>query len=76
MVFVFSNSSCLLGSSSTMSHETLLEARAGYSDGINVSYIDDICNVAISEKNPREPQECKIALRNMGACEGIQARLD
>ena len=76
MVFVFSNSSFLLGSSSTMSHETLLEARTGYSYDIKVSYIDDIYNVAISEKHPREPEARKIALRNMGACEGIQARLD
>ena len=75
MVFVFSNSSFLFGSSSTMSHETLLKARAGHTYDIEVSYIDDIYNVAISEKHPREPKGRKIALRGMGACEAIQARL-
>ncbi len=75
MVFVFSNSS-LLGSSSTMSHETLFKTRAGYTYDIKVSYIDDIYNVAISEKHPREPKAQIIALRDMAACEATQARND
>ena len=75
MVFVFSNSSFLFGSSSTMRHETLLKARAGHTYDIEVSYIDDIYNMAISEKRPGAPKARKIALRSMGACEGIQARL-
>ena len=75
MVFVFSNSSFLFGSSSTMRHETLLKARAGHTYDIEVSYVDDIYNVAISEKHPAAPKARKIALRSMGACEGIQARL-
>ncbi len=76
MVFVFSNSSFLFGSSSTMRHATLLKTRAGHTYDIEVRYMDDIYNVAINEKHPREPKARKIALRGMGACEDIQARLD
>ena len=51
-----------------MSHEILLEARAGYHYDIRVSYVDDIYNVAISETDPRTTGERKIAVRDISAC--------
>jgi hypothetical protein len=71
MAFVFSNSSFLGGSRSTMSHETLLEARAGYHYDIGVSYVDDIYNVAISETHPRTTDARKIAVRDISACKSL-----
>ncbi len=74
MVFVFSNSSFLANSSSTMSHETLLKARAGYNYDIKVSYMDDIYNVAISENHSREPKGRNIDLRDLSACKSNGVR--
>jgi len=71
MVFVFSNSSFLGSSRSTISHETLLEARRGHNYDISVNYIDDIYNVAINEKNPRNPDGHKIAVRDMSTCKAL-----
>jgi len=71
MAFRFSNSSFLASSRSTMSHETLLEARAGYNYGIKVSYVDDIYNVTITEKHPRSPKAREIDLRDINACKAL-----
>ena len=71
MAFVFSNSSFLASSRNSISHETLLEARAGYNYDIRVSYIDDIYNVAISEKHPEKPGGRKIDFRDISACKAI-----
>ena len=71
MVFVFSNSSFLGSSQSTISHETLLEARRGHNYDISVNYIDDIYNVAINEKDPRNPDGRKIAVRDISACKAL-----
>ena len=68
MAFRFSNSSFLASSRSTMSHETLLNARAGHSYAVQISYIDDIYNVTITEKHPRNPRGREIGLRDIGAC--------
>ena len=68
MVFVFSNSSFLANSRSSISHETLLRARAGYNYDIKVSYIDDIYNVAIKETHPRKSKGREIELRDISAC--------
>ena len=71
MVFVFSNASFLGGSQSTISHETLLEARRGHNYDISVNYIDDIYSVAINEKGPRNPDGRKIAVRDISACQAL-----
>jgi hypothetical protein len=71
MVFVFSNSSFLGSSRSTLSHEALVEARAGYHYDIRVSYVDDLYNVAISETDPRTTGERKIAVRDISACKSL-----
>lgn len=71
MAFRFSNSSFLASSRSTMSHETLLEARAGYNYGIKVSYVDDIYTVTITEKHPRSPNGREIDLRDINACKAL-----
>ena len=68
IVFVFSNSSFLASSRSSISHETLLRARAGYNYNIKVSYIDDIYNVAIKETHPRRSKGREIELRDISKC--------
>lgn len=68
LVFVFSHSSFLGSSRSTISHEALLDARPGRNYDIRVSYIDDIYNVAIREKNSRNAGGRKIRVRDMSAC--------
>jgi hypothetical protein len=71
IVFVFSNSSFLASSRSTMSHETLLKTRAGFSYDIRVSYIDDIYNLTITEKHPRKPKGREIDIRDISACKAL-----
>jgi len=71
VVFVFSNASFLGSSRSTISHETLLQARAGYSYDIRVSYNDDMYNVAIDEQGPKNPRGRKIAVRDISACKAL-----
>lgn len=68
VVFVFSNASFLGSSNSTISHATLLQARAGYNYDIRVSYNDDIYNVAIDEQGPENPRGRKIAVKDISAC--------
>jgi len=67
-VFVFSNSSFLANSRSSISHATLLKPRAGYTYDIKVSYIDDIYNVAIRETHPRKSASRTIELKDLSAC--------
>jgi hypothetical protein len=68
LVFVFSTSSFLASSKSTISHETLLTARAGYNYDIDVSYIDDIYNVTIKEESSSASIARVVALRNLRSC--------
>jgi hypothetical protein len=68
LVFVFSSSSFLASSNSTVTHETLLKPRDGYNYAIKVSYIDDIYNVAIRETHPRKPGSRDIELKDLSAC--------
>jgi hypothetical protein len=71
MVFVFSNSSLLAGSRSSMSHETLLKTRAGYDYDIKVSYRDDIYSVTIEETHSRRSKRREIELRDLSACTSL-----
>lgn len=71
LVFVFSSSSFLASSNSTVTHDTLLKPRAGYNYDIKVSYIDDIYNVVIRETHPRKPGSRDIELKDLSACGGF-----
>jgi hypothetical protein len=68
LVFVFSTSSFLAGSSSTITHDTLLKPRAGYNYDIKVSYIDNMYNVAIRETHPRTSASRDIELKDLSGC--------
>lgn len=68
LAFVFLSSSFLGGSRSSISHETLLEARAGYGYEIRVSYRDDMYDVAIIETHPRRSRGREVEIRGLGAC--------
>ena len=67
-VFVFSNSSFLANSRSSISHATLLKPRAGYVYDVKVSYIDDIYNVDIRETHPRKSASRTIELKDLSSC--------
>lgn len=71
MVFVFSNSSFLANSRSSISHETLLKTRAGYNYDIKVSYIDDIYDVSIEENHQGSSKSREIELRNLSTCQSL-----
>ncbi len=68
LVFVFSSSSFLASSNSTVTHDTLLKPRAGYDYHIKVSYIDDIYNVVIRETHPGKAGSRDIELKDLSAC--------
>jgi hypothetical protein len=68
LVFVFSSSSFLAGSNSTVTDDTLLKPRAGYDYEIKVSYMDDIYNVVIRETHPRKVGSRDIELKDLSGC--------
>lgn len=68
LVFVFSSSSFLASSNSTVTHDTLLKPRAGYNYDIKVSYIDNMYNVAIRETHPRTSASRDIELKDLSGC--------
>jgi hypothetical protein len=70
LVFDFASSSFLGSVRSTVSHETLLRPRPGYSYQIEASYEDDIYNVVIREVHPRTGASRAIELRRLDACRG------
>jgi hypothetical protein len=68
MVFTFSSSSFLGGSSSSIRYETLLTPRAGYTYEVKVSYLDNIYSVTIREIDPRRSSSREIERRDLRAC--------
>jgi hypothetical protein len=68
LVFTFSRSSFLTGSSSSIRYDTLLTPRAGYTYDISVSYADDLYNVAVREIGPRGSPAREIEPRGLSAC--------
>jgi len=68
LVFTFSRSSFLTGSSSSIRYDTLLTPRAGYTYEISVSYADDLYNVAVREMGPRGSPGREIGPRSLNAC--------
>lgn len=68
LVFGFASSSFLGSARSTVSHETLLRPRPGYSYQIEASYKDDIYNVVIREVHPRTGASRAIEFQRLSAC--------
>jgi hypothetical protein len=55
LIFTFSGSSFLGGTSSSTRYETLLQPRAGYTYDARARYRDGIYHVEIRESGPRQP---------------------
>jgi len=68
LVFGFNSSSWLANGDSSISQDTLLTARSGYSYDIDVSYIDDLYNVVIHEVGGRGRRR-EIDTRRLSACQ-------
>lgn len=68
LVFAFASSSFLGGSKSTVTYDTLLTPRAGSAYDVEVSYVDDLYNVAIRESRPGQRARREIRQRPLNAC--------
>ncbi|MGH8695736.1 MAG: hypothetical protein ACREVS_04635, partial [Burkholderiales bacterium] len=68
LVFDFASSSFLGSARSTISQETLLRPRPGYSYDVEASYKDDIYSVFIREIHPRTGASRAVELRRLSAC--------
>lgn len=71
LAFDFDSSTFLGGRSSSISYETLLKPRPGYSYNIEVSYIDDLYNVIIKEVNPKKRSSREIDPIHLANCNKI-----
>jgi hypothetical protein len=68
LIFTFSGSSFLGGSSSSARYETLLQPRAGYTYDARARYKDGIYHVEIRENDPRRPAGREIERRSLADC--------
>jgi hypothetical protein len=68
LVFSFSSSTFLGGSSSSINYATLLLPRAGYAYDAQASYQDNIYNVAIRESGPGRSAGREIERRGLDEC--------
>ena len=68
LVFGFNSSSWLANGDSSISQDTLLTPRSGYSYDIDVSYVDDLYNVVIHEVDRRGHRR-EIDTRRLSACQ-------
>jgi hypothetical protein len=68
LVFNFASSAFFSNSSSSISYETLLKPRAGFRYDIQVSYIDNIYDVAIREVDPRVKASREVGRKPLRAC--------
>ncbi len=68
LVFSFSGSTFLGGSSSSISYETLLRPRAGHTYDAKASYADGIYHVEIRESDPRRSAGREIERRGLDEC--------
>lgn len=68
LVFTFSGSSMLGGSSSSISRETMFLPRAGHRYDIAVTYRNDIYHVTIRETQPKGGAGREIDFRNIRVC--------
>ncbi len=64
LVFVFSTYSFFGNSSGTITYETLLKPKAGYTYEAKVSYKDDIYNVSLRESQRGNPASREIETQN------------
>jgi len=68
LVFSFSGSTFLGGSTSSISYDTLLRPRAGYAYDAKASYADGIYHVEIRESDPRRSTGREIERRGLDKC--------
>jgi hypothetical protein len=68
LVFTFSGSSFLGGSSTSISRETMILPRAGHRYDVQVSYRNDIYHVTIREIPPKGGAGREVDFRNIRAC--------
>jgi hypothetical protein len=68
LVFNFASSSLLANSRSTISYDTLLTPRAGFSYEVKVNYIDNIYAVMIRETQAQGRASREIARRQLSQC--------
>jgi len=68
VVFSFTSSSFLTGSSTSVSYETLLRPRAGYTYDVKASYQDNIYSVTVREIDPRRSSSREIERRDLRTC--------
>ena len=68
LVFGFNSSSWLANGDSSISQDTLLTPRSGYSYDIDVSYVDDLYNVVIHEVD-RRGRRHEMDTRRLSACQ-------
>jgi len=68
VVFRFSSSSFLTGSSRSLSYGTLIRPRAGYTYDVKVRYQDDMYNVSIREIDLRKSSSREVERRDLSAC--------
>ncbi|MDX1431336.1 MAG: hypothetical protein R3286_02690 [Gammaproteobacteria bacterium] len=68
LVFEFYGGSFLAGSSRSITWETLLEPATGRSYDIEVSYVDDIYDVRISESRPGSAAVDRVERRDLRTC--------
>ena len=68
LVFVFASSSFLANRRGSITYETLLKPRAGYQYDVQVTYKDDMYNVAVRETPPRSAISLEIEHKDLRAC--------
>jgi hypothetical protein len=68
LVFTFSGSSFLGGTSSSTRYETLLQPRAGYTYDARARYKDGIYHVEIRESGPRQAAGREVERRSLADC--------
>ncbi len=66
--FTFASSSFFANSHGTMSYDTVLGPRDGYDYDVSVSYIDNIYNVTIRERNASSGESRELLLNSLNSC--------
>ena len=68
LVFVFATSSFLGNRSGSMTHETFLKPRSGYRYEVQVTYKDDMYNVAVRVTHPSSSVAREIERKDLRGC--------
>ena len=69
--FTFESSAFLANSHGTMSYDTVLVPRDGYDYDVSVSYIDNIYNVTIRERNSSSGESRKLRATSLDSCRNL-----